>query len=117
MRDYPITFRRVLHDDTLISMTSGDEAEPWYAISPITDQGDLNPFFRMAGFVATLMASAYRARPHWGKLCPLDGEKISALYPALPQFRALCAAVDPHQVFVNSFARNALGFSELAVHE
>ena len=66
----------------------------------------------MAGFMATAMASAYRARPHWGKICPLDTEAIAALYPALPQFRAHCASVDPEHVFVNDFARRALGFSE-----
>lgn len=110
VHDYPITFRQVLHDDTLISMTSGDEAAAWYAISLITYQSDHSAFSRMAGFMATAMASAYRARPHWGKICPLDTEAIAALYPALPQFRAHCASVDPEQVFVNDFVRRALGF-------
>ena len=110
VHDYLITFRRVLSDDTLISMTSGDEADAWYAISLITFQDDRRPFLRMAAFMAAAMASAYRARPHWGKICPLDAEDIQALYPALPRFRALCASVDPNQVFVNDFARRVLGF-------
>lgn len=109
VHDYPITFRRVLQDDTLISMTSGDEADAWYAISLITYQDDRTPFFRVASFIAASMASAYRARPHWGKICPLDTEQIAALYPSLTRFRAHCASVDPDRVFVNDFARRALG--------
>jgi FAD/FMN-containing dehydrogenase len=107
---YPVTFRQVLRDDTLISMTSGDEADVWYAISLITYQRETRDFLKMAGVMARAMASAYRARPHWGKICPLDTETIAALYPSLPRFRAHCASIDPQQVFVNDFARRALGF-------
>lgn len=110
VHDYPITIRRVLADDTLISMTGGGEAGPWYAVSLITYQRDRAPFLRIAGFLAAAMASAYGARPHWGKICPLGTADLAALYPALPRFRAHCASVDPHQVFVNDFARRALGF-------
>jgi len=110
VHDYVITFRQVLRDDTLISMTSGDEADAWYAISLITYQREITGFSRMAGVMARAMASAYRARPHWGKICPLDTETIAALYPSLPQFRAHCASVDPQQAFVSDFARRALGF-------
>lgn len=111
VHDHPITFRRVLHDDTLISMTSGDgDADAWFAISLASYRRDHDPFLRMASFMATTMASAYRARPHWGKICPLDTEEIATLYPALPRFRAQCASVDPNQAFVNDFARRVLGF-------
>jgi xylitol oxidase len=64
----------------------------------------------MARFMATAMASAYRARPHWGKICPLNTEEIAPLYPALPRFRAHCASIDPDQAFINDFARRVLGF-------
>ncbi len=111
LHDYPITFRRVLRDDTLISMTSGDIAEEWYAISLITYQRDLVPFLRMVRFVAATMGRAYRARPHWGKICPLNAAELAALYPALRQFRDHCQSVDPAQAFVNDFARRSLGFT------
>jgi FAD/FMN-containing dehydrogenase len=110
VHDYPITFRKVLPDDTLISMTSGDEAASWYAISLVTYQRDHSAFSRVAALIADSMASAYRARPHWGKICPLESERVAALYPRLTQFRAHCASVDPQQVFVNDFARRTLGF-------
>jgi xylitol oxidase len=57
------------------------------------------------------MTRAYGARPHWGKVCPLPASEIAKLYPRLPEFRRQCAAVDPHGVFVNDFARHTLGFS------
>jgi FAD binding domain/D-arabinono-1,4-lactone oxidase len=110
VHDYLITFRRVLADDSLISMTSGDNSVPWYAISFITYRGDLAPFLRMARFMAATMASAFRARPHWGKVCPLRADDIASLYPALSQFREHCARYDQEQTFVNDFARQTLGF-------
>jgi FAD/FMN-containing dehydrogenase len=112
LHDYPLTCRRVLRDDTLISMTSGDEEKMWYAISLITYQRELAPFLRMARFLAVTMAHAYRARPHWGKICPLNGDELSALYPGLRRFRAQCESVDPSHTFVNDFAGQALGFEQ-----
>lgn len=109
LHDYPITFRRVLRDDTLISMTSGATDE-WYAISLITYQRDLTPFLRLTRFLAGTMAGTLGARPHWGKICPLLTGELAALYPRLPEFRAFCASVDPAQVFVNDFSRLMLGF-------
>jgi hypothetical protein len=110
VHDYVITFRRVLREETLISMTSGDTDAEWYAISLITYRRDLDPFLKVMEFLAATMASAYGARPHWGKVCPLNTRILAALYPALPQFRLHCASVDPQQAFVNDFARRALGF-------
>ena len=107
--DYLVTFRRVLRDDTLISMTSGDIDE-WYAISLVTYQRELTPFLRLSRFLAKTMARALGARPHWGKLCPLQTEEVGALYPRLSEFRRICRSIDPAQVFVNDFARLMLGF-------
>jgi FAD/FMN-containing dehydrogenase len=101
--DHVITFRRVLRDDTLISMTSGDESDVWYAISLITYRRDIAAFLKMTRFLAVAMASAYGARPHWGKLFPLDAASLSVLYPALPRFRAHCVSIDPDGSFVNDF--------------
>jgi FAD/FMN-containing dehydrogenase len=108
VHDHPILFRKVLRDDALVSMTSGDEAA-WYAISFITYRRHLDAFQEMAGVAARAMTEAYGARPHWGKLCPLDAERLAPLYPDLDRFRAHCAAVDPRRVFVNDFAARCLG--------
>jgi hypothetical protein len=113
LHDYPLTCRRVLSDDTLISMTSNDGAEEWYAMSLITYQRELVPFLRVARFLAVTMARAYRARPHWGKICPLSGAELAALYPRLEEFRVHCRSTDPSHAFVNDFARFAVGFEPL----
>lgn len=111
--DQAITFRKVLRDETLISMTSGD-AEAWYAISLITYQRDLTPFLATATFVAKSMAEMFQARPHWGKVWPLDSEQAAAIYPHLHRFRAACTHVDPAGVFLNDFAARVLGHENAA---
>jgi L-gulonolactone oxidase len=110
---YPITFRRVLRDGALISMTSGDDEE-WYAISLITYENELMPFLRLSRVVAKTLATTLGARPHWGKICPLRTTEIATLYPRMAEFRAFCASIDPAQVFVNDFARRMVGFDPAA---
>ena len=111
LHDYPITFRSVLRDDTLISMTSGDRSDVWYSISLITYQRDHSPFMTVMRFLTRTMARAYGARPHWGKVCTLTTEEAAMVYPDLPRFRAHCQRIDPDQVFVNDFTRRVLGFT------
>jgi FAD/FMN-containing dehydrogenase len=104
---YPITFRRVLPDDTLISMTAG-AAEPWYAISFITYVEPRDRFYALASFLARAMTQFFHARLHWGKHFPLSGVDVERCYPHLPEFRALCRQVDPHGVFRNDFTDRVL---------
>ena len=99
---YPICVRRVLPDDTLISMASGGD-EDWYAISFISyarpnRRAGLQEF---ASFMASSMSRLFGARPHWGKLCPLVPEELTALYPRFDEFRAMSKSVDPSGVFQN----------------
>lgn len=104
---YPITFRRVLPDDCALSMTS-DSDEPFYAISFITYVEPREPFLAMASFLARGMTQLFQARLHWGKYFPLERADIEHLYPAMPEFRALCERVDPNGVFRNRFAERVL---------
>ena len=99
---YAICVRRVLPDDTLISMTAGEEG-PCYAISFISYAGsdDRAGFFGFASLLAESMAELFAARPHWGKVCPLGARRIEALYPRLGEFREICLARDPNGVFRN----------------
>jgi FAD/FMN-containing dehydrogenase len=108
---YVVTFRRVLPDDALISMTA-DADEPWYAISFITYVEPRDRFLAMGAFLLRSMIALYNARPHWGKFCPLSHEEAAALYPRLADFRAICRHVDPHGAFQNDFTRHALGFGK-----
>jgi xylitol oxidase len=42
-------------------------------------------------------------RPHWGKLFAVDATALAAVYPRLPDFRALVARLDPDGVFGNNY--------------
>jgi hypothetical protein len=108
---YPICFRRVLPDDTLISPASSPD-EPTYAISLITYVEPREPFIALADFLGRSMAKLFDARPHWGKYCPLTAEETEALYPKLEEFRETCLRYDPSGVFRNEFVTHALGFRE-----
>jgi FAD/FMN-containing dehydrogenase len=103
---YPITWRRVLPDDTLISMTSG--GEPWYAISFITYQEPRDRFLALASFLARSMMARFDGRLHWGKHFPASGADVAHAYADLAEFRALCQQVDPRGVFRNAFIERVL---------
>lgn len=110
LHHYPICFRRVQPDDTLISMSSwaGTDREDWYAISLITYQTPRGPFQAVAALLATLMERRFGARIHWGKWFPHTGAQVERLYPALDDFRRVCRRLDPHGVFRNDFVRDRL---------
>ena len=45
----------------------------------------------------------FAARPHWGKVFTMSGEKMRPLYPRLNDFRALASDFDPNGKFRNDF--------------
>jgi FAD/FMN-containing dehydrogenase len=106
---YPICVRRVLPDDTLISMASGPDAAS-YAISFISyaRPADRAGFLAFARFLALSAARLFAARPHWGKVCPLDAETIAQLYEGLSRFRAICQETDPSGRFRNRWTAKVL---------
>ncbi len=101
---YPICVRRVIPDDTLISMASG-AGEDWYALSFISYARPQQRagFLLFAEFMAASMSRMFDARPHWGKLCPLGPKELNSLYPRFDEFRATCTEFDPDGVFKNSW--------------
>jgi xylitol oxidase len=50
----------------------------------------------------------FGGRPHWGKMSSLDGDAVAALYPRLPDVRALIARADPHRTFASAFGERVL---------
>jgi hypothetical protein len=106
---YPICIRRVLPDDTLISMSSGN-SEPCYALSFISYErrADRAGFMAFARVVSRLLGDRYGARPHWGKVCPLTAADAARLYPNLPRFREVCRKFDSRGVFRNEWVERAL---------
>ena len=107
---YPILIRRILPDDTLISMTSAT-TEPYYSVSVFTYYRDKSRLFPLAHFLALSMNQLYGARLHWGKHIPLTSRQIESLYPGLEEFRQICRRVDPNGVFRNRFTERVLGLS------
>lgn len=112
---YAICIRKVLPDDTLLSMTSGRD-EPSYSISLISyaKLDDREGFLNCTRFLAQTMAEMFQARPHWGKLCPLDAGQIRELYPQVDRFVEICRANDPAGVFRNRWLTKLL-FGDEAV--
>ena len=108
---YPICIRRVLPDDTLLSMSSGHGREPedWYAVSLITYTEPRDPFLRVARFLATVLSRDLGARLHWGKWFPLGAAEVARAYPGLAAFLAVRAEFDPDGVFSNDFLDEVLG--------
>lgn len=101
---FPICVRRVLPDDTLISMASG-AGEDWYALSFISyaKPARRTGFILFASFMARSMSKLFHARPHWGKVCPLEADEITSLYPRFDAFRTICNTFDPQGVFQNDW--------------
>ena len=107
---YPIFFRRVLPDDTLLSMTAG-VAEPYYTVSFFTYRAQAHraPFFAMADYLADVLSRRYDARLHWGKYFPLRHDEVRRLYPTLGDFNRACMRTDPRGVFRNAHTARVLG--------
>ena len=101
---YPICVRRVLPDDTLISMASGS-GQDWYALSFISYAKPARRagFHLFASFMARSMSRLFHARPHWGKVCPLEADELTSLYPRFDAFRTICNTLDPQGVFQNDW--------------
>jgi hypothetical protein len=106
---YPICVRRVLPDDTLISMASGGEQD-WYALSFISYANPARRagFFLFANFMARSMSQLFHARPHWGKVCPLEANELTSLYPRFDDFRTVCNTLDSQGVFQNDWTAELL---------
>jgi FAD/FMN-containing dehydrogenase len=105
---YPVSFRKVLPDDALISPASGDE--PYYAVSFISyaQPSKRDGFDLFALAAARSMAVLFGARPHWGKACPLSPAELHRLYPRWADFRRIIDAADPQGRFRNDWIAELL---------
>ena len=111
---YPICIRRVLPDDTLISMTAG-APEPSYALSFISyaRTTDRQGFLAFAEFMTQAMGVLFDARPHWGKICPLTANDAARLYAQLPEFCRIASEFDEAGVFRNEWISRVLFPNEM----
>jgi FAD/FMN-containing dehydrogenase len=99
---YPICFRRVQPDETMLSVTAGAD-EDWYAISLISYTNPRDDFQAVAQFLAHTMFQLFQARLHWGKWFPFTSKEVAQLYPRLDEFKQIADRLDPHGVFRNQF--------------
>ena len=107
---YPMLFRRVLPDDTLISMT-GAAREPWFSFSLFSYEppGKRSAYYDVCSWVARAMHALFGARLHWGKHYPLGEVETARMYPGLPTFLQLCRARDPAGNFSQRLHRQSPG--------
>ena len=128
LHHYPICIRRVLNDDTMISMacsyeSTGSENElanenadhadrqDCYAISMISyhKPHDREGFVRFADFISEQLSQRFAARPHWGKYNSLPSSANDRLYPRLDEFREIVKRFDAGGVFSNDWLDDAIG--------
>lgn len=109
LHHYPLCIRKVLADETLISMASSDD-EAYYALSVISygRPAQRDGFFAFSNVLTETFATLYKGRPHWGKYCPLNASHAETLYPHLPEFRRITREFDPTGVFQNRWTTEIL---------
>jgi hypothetical protein len=109
---YPLTFRRILPEDTLISMAASVD-EPIYSVSLFTydPPGRREPYYEFCSVLARILRTRFEARLHWGKYFPLQYADIAGLYPEMENFRELSRCNDPGGVFRNDYTERVLGLA------
>lgn len=114
---FPICVRKVLQDDTLISMASPADLasnenapETWYAITltSYARTSKQDAFEKLGRFLTRSMAALFAARPHWGKLVYLQPDKLRGLYPQFEVFEKCCQTYDPDGHFQNDWTSELL---------
>jgi 2,4-dienoyl-CoA reductase-like NADH-dependent reductase (Old Yellow Enzyme family) len=108
---YVLYVRRVLPDDTLISMTARNDRSgtDYYGIGFFSfHEPSRERFKKYAECIATGLNRMCRARVHWGKYFPLTYDHMRDVYPELDTFASICKTVDPNRSFRNSFTGKVL---------
>lgn len=104
---YPIFFRRIEPDSSLISMSHGDEV--WYSISFFCYGESRDRFYEMDGLIGRLLADACEARFHWGKFIPVEPERVIASHSGLEEFASIADRHDPGLRFRSDVLRRYIG--------
>jgi L-gulono-1,4-lactone dehydrogenase len=106
---YPLFCRRVLPEETLISMTAS-ATEPMYSISIFTYDRPKHreAYYAFCSFLAYSLLKLVNAKLHWGKHFPFEYADIAPLYPRIEEFRALCLSHDRNGVLRNGYTARVL---------
>lgn len=110
---YPFSLRRIMPEETLISMAAGTP-EPMISISLLNyhEATERKPFRAYCAWVARAFRLLFDARLHWGKRFPLAAADVQTLYPRMADFRNQCRAADPHGTFTNAFTERVIGLGK-----
>ncbi|MFJ1756305.1 D-arabinono-1,4-lactone oxidase [Kitasatospora sp. NPDC088134] len=100
---FPVEVRVAPADDLWLSTANGRDSV-YIAVHLYRDTREMGYFTE----VERLM-TAYRGRPHWGKLHTRDAEYLASVYPHFADFTALRDKVDPERRFANDYLRRVLG--------
>ena len=101
---FPLEYRYVSRDDTMLSMSSGDEDHAAISIHRIASE-DYRPYFNLIEPIFW----KYGGRPHWGKVHSLGADQLMALYPRFDEFREIRAQLDPEGRLLNEHLRKIFG--------
>lgn len=87
---FPLEYRYVSRDDTMLSMSSGHEDHVALSVHRVASE-DYRPYFD----VIEPIFWKYGGRPHWGKIHTLGAAQLAKLYPKFGQFQEIRATLDP----------------------
>lgn len=97
---FPLEYRYVKRDDTMLSMSSGDEDHAAISIHRMASH-DYRPYFDLIEPIFW----KYGGRPHWGKIHSLGADELAKLYPRFREFQAIRAQLDPAGRMLNDHLR------------
>ena len=101
---FPLEYRYVSRDDTMLSMSTGEEDHAAISIHRTASE-DYRPYFDLIEPIFW----KYGGRPHWGKIPSLGAEQLSALYPRFDEFSAIRKRLDPGGRMLNPHLRKLFG--------
>ncbi len=101
---FPLEYRYVSRDDTMLGMSSGDEDHAAISIHRVATE-DYRPYFNLIEPIFW----KYGGRPHWGKIHSLGAEQLAGLYPRFDEFNAIRKALDPQGRLLNAHLRKVFG--------
>jgi FAD-linked oxidoreductase len=94
---FPLEYRYVSRDDTMLSMSSGHEDHVAVSVHRVASQ-DYRPYFD----IIEPIFWKYGGRPHWGKIHTLGADQLTELYPDFRRFQAIREKLDPTNRMLNN---------------
>jgi|TARA_B110000908_G_scaffold26466_1_gene30730 FAD-linked oxidoreductase len=103
---FPLEYRYVSRDDTLLSMSSGHEDHAAISVHRVASE-DYRPYFDLIEPIFW----KYGGRPHWGKIHTLGAPELAKLYPRFNDFKSIRKQLDPRGRMLNDHLRTLFGES------